>query len=165
MTSQPRVAPAVAMWAGIVGAAVLAILFFCNAVQRPPHSPDEWERAQVQVLENSNHNEPLLTPVPHTITLLERTSDGAFFYAAKNKVGSIMLGIVNARGEGTSCGAVGTDPEPAVSCGSWGGEGEAYIAAWVQRAPQSATGFRHELREFATEAELQAYLDLKIEAA
>lgn len=147
MTAQPRIAPAVAMWIGILGAAALAILFFSNAIQAPPHSPDEWETTRARIVEQQLGAEPALRALPETMTPLDRVGDEEFFYAAENQAGGIMLGIVDARGAGMTCGSESHQPNDELSCTST--TDEWHYSAWAQRSSDAPSGFRTRITQLS----------------
>lgn len=157
MSTQRRVAPALAMVAAITGAVALAILFPLNASGSWSVQPDEWETAREQLIEGQ-FGKPTGV-VPASITLLERTPDGDFFYAAETTVGELQTGIVDIDGGGVMCtGAeTRTQPDTDILCGVWAGGHAWHYALWVQRSPSTEGGYRHKLSYFATEAEFEAY--------
>ncbi|MCW2289263.1 hypothetical protein EDF60_2282 [Leucobacter luti] len=160
MNSQRRVGPALAMTAGVAGALVLAAMFPANAVGEWNTPTDPWEATQEWIMTNSLHAEPGMAPILDSIEPLEQTAEGYFLYGAVSQAGSVMFGFVNETG-GVTCGAAeGTpeeEPEFSVAECGWGfSDPDSFGAARVELAPASPTGYRHHLRSFATQAELDA---------
>lgn len=162
MSEQRRVGPAIAMITGIVASILLAALFPVYATGDWNRVEDPWEAAQTAIV-TGGPPEPMVA-TRETITLLEERPDGTFFYAGETHGGGIVVGLVDAAGEGLRCSAA-EDPsseDPAeVACGASeidDSGAEHFITLWAERAPAAASGYRHELRTFATEAEFAEYL-------
>lgn len=162
MSDQRRVGPAIAMIVGIAASIVLAALFPVYATGDWNRVEDPWEAAHTAIVKGGPPA-PMVA-IPETIALLEERPDGTFFYAAETHGGGIVAGLVDAAGEGLRCGAAEdpTGEEPTwIACGTSGIDdsgAEYFIALWAERAPAAASGYRHELRTFATEAEFSEYL-------
>lgn len=156
MSSQRRVAPALVMAAAIAGAAALAALFPLFASGRWSAQPDEWETAREHLIEQQLGDTDPAPAVPESITLLDRTPDGGFFYAAETADGVLQAGIVDRDGGGVICANVAAS-DPEMHCGSWSAGDAWHYALWVQRTPGVDHEYRHKLRFFASEAEADAY--------
>ncbi|WP_125100411.1 hypothetical protein [Leucobacter chromiireducens] len=158
MSSQRRVAPALAMTTAIAGAMTLAALFPLNASGSWSAQPDEWETARATLLTPRAGNPHAEAVLPDSITLLERTPDGDFFYAADTRDGALQTGIIDVNGDGVTCS--GPVDAQELACGTHAWDSAWYYALWVQRTPGDTGGYRHKLRYFATEAEYDAYWEL-----
>ncbi|MCW2289262.1 hypothetical protein EDF60_2281 [Leucobacter luti] len=144
-----RIAPALAMAVGIIGALALLALFPAYALGDWNRPVDPWETARVQLLEinDSNASSALGAPIdPDTFTLLEDTGDGGMLFAALTTEGAVVAGVADTTGQWQSlCSSADTGPSAQVTCETWASDGERAYGFWVQRSDSAPHGFRYDI--------------------
>lgn len=156
--SPRRVAAAFAATVGIAAAVAVATILPAN-LTATARAAAEWEPAR-SALVAGWATQPELDPITtESITLLERTPGGGFFFAAVTQGGRTVIGITANDGTGVQCTAPEATPSAhGVGCATWAGPTEPHLYTWAAADPTSTSGFRHELLTFTSEEALDAYL-------
>lgn len=154
-----RYGPAITMVAALLLAAVLLILLPFNLFGQwnAPHDP--WERVSKSLLAISPGftSGPGPQVRPEDLILLESDPErGIYFYAAESQSGELIAGLEAPSTSGYATAPVGEDT---IAAGFGGQPEEPAFYFTVERNPHAENGYRHELIEFADDAEMSDYMD------
>ncbi|WP_125100410.1 hypothetical protein [Leucobacter chromiireducens] len=156
---QRRVAAAFAGAAGIAVAIGAATILPANLTEAG-RTAIEWAPTRDALIAGWAA-EPSFDPIdPATLTLLERTPGDGFFFAVTTQAGRTVIGIATADGDGVQCSAPEHTPSAhGAGCASWSGASGPHLYAWAAADASTSIGYRHELLAFASEDELDVYLN------
>jgi len=146
------------MIASILLAAVLLVMLPFNLFGQWNAAHDPWERVSKTLLAVSPGftNGPGPQVRPEDLVLLESDPErGIYLYAAESQSGQLLAGL-----EAPGIGGYATAPvgDDMVAAGFSGQLEDPAFYFKVERNPHAENGYRHELIEFANDADMSDYM-------
>lgn len=132
------------MTVSVVGALALATLFPVYATGDWAKPADPWETARASIIGATSLDDSDFAIDPDSITMLEKTPDGGFAFAALSQDGLLSGGIADETGY-MLCSVGEPEDEPEVDCSGWAARDTWQYHLWVQRSPDAPSGYRHRL--------------------